>query len=64
LIAVVVLPTPPFWLAMARQMASDIENKTTAKRIRMQTGDRWELWKIMWNAGTLRSVPRGTSEGP
>src|ERR1700761_8380906 len=38
LIAVVVLPTPPFWLAIARQMASDITDKATAKPAAMQTG--------------------------
>jgi hypothetical protein len=32
------LPTPPFWLAMARQIASDIADKATAKLARMQTG--------------------------
>src|SRR3954454_19090526 len=55
LIAVVVLPTPPFWLAMARQIASDIADKATAKRVSMQ---------MHWDEGVVEdAVERGDAQG-
>jgi hypothetical protein len=59
--AVVVLPTPPFWLAMARISASDIADKPNGDGPQMQTGrkvgvvedaveDRTLLGRSTWNA--------------